>query len=94
MAIRLLGEFACRGFDGAGWAVLADSPLEPPPVSPACGLPTDSTKLVQGHDDHDVFQALPEGMPVIDIRRLYAMPDPRAQQSPRAAGIGEIPRRH
>ena len=32
-------------------------PLEPPPVSPARGPPTDWGELVQIHDDRDVFQA-------------------------------------
>ena len=32
-------------------------PLEPPPVSPARGPPTDWGELVQVHDDRNVFQA-------------------------------------
>jgi len=32
-------------------------PLEPPPVSPARGPPTDWGELVQAHDDRNVFQA-------------------------------------
>ena len=32
-------------------------PLEPPPLSPARGPPTDWGELVQIHDDRDVFQA-------------------------------------
>ncbi len=32
-------------------------PLEPPPVSPARGPPTDWGELVQVHDERDVFQA-------------------------------------
>ena len=32
-------------------------PLEPPPVSPARGPPTDSGELVQAHDDRAIFQA-------------------------------------
>jgi hypothetical protein len=32
-------------------------PLEPPPVSPARGPPTDWGELVQPHDDRNVFQA-------------------------------------
>jgi len=31
-------------------------PLEPPPVSPARGPPTDWGELVQVHDDRDIFQ--------------------------------------
>jgi hypothetical protein len=45
-------------------------PLEPPPVSLARGLSTDWGELVQAHDDRDVFQAAPDELPVIDIRRL------------------------
>ena len=32
-------------------------PLEPPPISPARGPPTDWGELVQAHDDCDVFQS-------------------------------------
>ena len=32
-------------------------PLEPPPLAPARGPPTDWGELVQVHDDRDVFQA-------------------------------------
>ena len=32
-------------------------PLEPPPISPARGPPTDWGELVQAHDDRDVFQS-------------------------------------
>ncbi len=45
-------------------------PLEPPPVSPARGPPTDWGELVQIHDDRDVFQASPDDLPVIDIHSL------------------------
>jgi len=45
-------------------------PLEPPPVSPARGPPTDWDELVQAHDDRDVFQASPDELPVVDIHRL------------------------
>ncbi|MFM8805105.1 MAG: hypothetical protein ACKOK8_14555, partial [Planctomycetia bacterium] len=34
-------------------------PLEPPPLSPARGPPTDWGEFVQVHDDRDVFQASP-----------------------------------
>ena len=34
--------------------------LEPPPVSPARGPPTDWVELVQAHDDRDAFQAAPD----------------------------------
>ena len=42
-------------------------PLEPPPVSPARGPPTEWVELVQVHDDRDVFQASSDEMPAIDI---------------------------
>jgi hypothetical protein len=45
-------------------------PLEPPPVSPARGPPTDWGELVQVHDDRAIFQASPDELPVIDIRSL------------------------
>ena len=45
-------------------------PLEPPPVSPARGPPTDWVELVQAHDDRDVYQASPDELPVIDIYGL------------------------
>ena len=45
-------------------------PLEPPPVSPARGPPTEWTELVQGHDDRDVMQASPDELPVIDTHSL------------------------
>jgi hypothetical protein len=45
-------------------------PLEPPPVSPARGPPTDWHELVQVHDDGDVFQSSPEELPAIDIHSL------------------------
>jgi hypothetical protein len=45
-------------------------PLEPPPVSPARGPPTDWGELVQAHDDRDVFQGPIDELPVIDIHSL------------------------
>jgi hypothetical protein len=45
-------------------------PLEPPPISPARGPPTDWGEFVQVHDDHDVFQASPDELPAIDIHSL------------------------
>jgi hypothetical protein len=45
-------------------------PLEPPPISPARGPPTDWGELVQAHDDRDVFQASPDDLPAIDIHSL------------------------
>jgi hypothetical protein len=32
--------------------------------------PTDQRELMQAHDDRDVFQALPDEMPAIDIHSL------------------------
>jgi hypothetical protein len=45
-------------------------PLEPPPVSPARGPPTDWGELVQVHDDCYIFQASPQELPAIDIHSL------------------------
>jgi hypothetical protein len=45
-------------------------PVEPPPVSPARGPPTDWTELVQAHDDRDVMQVSHDELPVIDIHSL------------------------
>ena len=45
-------------------------PLEPPPVSPARGPPTDSGELVQPHDERDVFQGPTDELPVINIHSL------------------------
>ena len=45
-------------------------PLEPPPVSPARGPPTDWGELVQVHDDRDVFQGRIAELPAIDIHSL------------------------
>jgi hypothetical protein len=45
-------------------------PLEPPPVSPARGPPTDWGQLIQAHDDRNVIQASPDELPGIDIRSL------------------------
>jgi hypothetical protein len=42
-------------------------PLEPQPVSPARGPPTDWGELVQVHDECDVTQTSPDELPVIDI---------------------------
>ncbi len=38
-------------------AATGGEPLEPPPISPARGPPTDWGELVQVHDDRDVFQS-------------------------------------
>ena len=45
-------------------------PLEPLPVSPARGPPTDWGELVQAHDNRNVFQASPDELPVFDIHSL------------------------
>jgi len=45
-------------------------PLEPPPLSPARGPPTDWGELVQVHDDREVFQSSPDELPAIDIHSL------------------------
>ena len=45
-------------------------PLEPPPLEPARGPPTDWGELVQAHDDRAIFQASPDELPAIDIHRL------------------------
>ena len=45
-------------------------PLEPPPVSPARGPPTDWGELVQADDHRDVFQVSPDELPAIDIHSL------------------------
>ena len=45
-------------------------PLEPPPISPARGPPTEWGELVQVHDDRDVFSASPDELPAIDIHSL------------------------
>jgi hypothetical protein len=42
-------------------------PLEPPPLSPARGPPTEWGELVQRYDDRDGFQPSPDEMPAIDI---------------------------
>jgi hypothetical protein len=45
-------------------------PLEPPPVSPARGPPTDWGELVQVHDDRHIFQGPIDELPAIDIHSL------------------------
>jgi hypothetical protein len=45
-------------------------PVEPPPVSPARGPPTEWTEFVQAHDDRDVMQASFDEFPVIDVHSL------------------------
>ena len=45
-------------------------PLQPPPVAPARGPPTDQGELIQAHDDRNAFQASPDELPGIDIHKL------------------------
>ena len=45
-------------------------PLEPPPISPARGPPTDWGEFVQVHDDRAIFQSSPDELPAIDIHSL------------------------
>ena len=57
---------------GPIWKILTHlgEPLEPPPVSPARGPPTDWGELVQIHDDREAVQVAPDELPVIDIDSL------------------------
>jgi hypothetical protein len=57
---------------GPIWKILTHlgEPLEPPPVSPARGPPTDWGELVPVHDDRDAIQAPPDELPAIDIYSL------------------------
>ena len=45
-------------------------PLEPPPVSPARGPPTDWGEFLQIHDDRETVQGRIDELPVIDIHSL------------------------
>ena len=45
-------------------------PLEPPPVSPARGPPTDWGELVRAHAERKAIQASPDELLVIDIHLL------------------------
>ena len=45
-------------------------PLEPPPIAPARGPPTDWGELVQAHDDGEAVQVSPDELPAIDIHSL------------------------
>jgi hypothetical protein len=45
-------------------------PLEPPPVSPARGPPTDGVELAQVHNECDVTQTSPDELPALDIHSL------------------------
>jgi len=63
-------------------------PLEPPPVSPARGPPTDWGELVQIHDDRDVFQATDRRT----ARGRYSQPLTGAGHDPRMSGNCELGR--
>jgi hypothetical protein len=45
-------------------------PLEPPPISPARGPPTDWGELIQAHDDREAVQVSRDELRVIDIHSL------------------------
>ena len=45
-------------------------PIEPPPLSPARGPPTDWGEHVQAHDDRQAVQVSPDELSVIDIHSL------------------------
>ncbi|MFM7033747.1 MAG: hypothetical protein ACKOYJ_00930, partial [Planctomycetia bacterium] len=68
--LRLLRTSCPRSGDDPEILTHLGEPLEPPPVSPARGPPTDWGEVVQIHDDRDVFQASPDELPAIDIHRL------------------------
>jgi hypothetical protein len=76
LAFALLATSGCGGLPvrepGAVRKILTHlgEPLEPPPVSPARGPPTDWGEIVQIHDNRDVFQASPDELPSIDIHSL------------------------
>jgi hypothetical protein len=63
-----------RGRSGRYWRpccfIQSGEPLEPPPVSPARGPPTDWGELVQVHDDRAIFQGRIDELPDIDIHSL------------------------
>ncbi len=48
----------------------ATEAVEPPPVSPVRGPPTEWSELVQAHDGRDGVQASPDELPVADIHSL------------------------
>ncbi len=45
-------------------------PLEPPPISPARGPPTDCAEVVQAYDDRAIFQASPDELSDMYIHSL------------------------
>jgi hypothetical protein len=67
-----LDQAAASGTPGPIRKILTHlgEPLEPPPISPARGPPTDWGELVQVHNECDVTQASPDELPVIDIHSL------------------------
>ncbi len=50
--------------------IQSGEPLEPPPLSPARGPPTDWGELVEADDDRAAVQVSPDEQPVIDIHSL------------------------
>jgi len=48
--------------------------LEPPPVSPARGPPTNWGEFVQADDDVKIVQISPDELPAIDIHSLKRLP--------------------
>ena len=65
-----------------------DEPLEPPPVSPARGPPTDWDELVQAHDDRAFFQATDRRA----ARDRHSQPLSGAGCDPRMSGNCELGR--
>ena len=66
--------------------------LSAQPDFPARGPPIDWGEPVQAHDERDAMQASPDELPVIDIRRLWPVPDAR-HRSPGTGGLGDGLRR-
>ncbi|MEI6506529.1 MAG: hypothetical protein WCO90_11715, partial [Planctomycetota bacterium] len=64
-------------------------PLEPPPVSPARGPPTDWGELVQIHDNRDVFQPSPDELPSIASRTAVISSRRRARASASGTPAGD-----
>jgi hypothetical protein len=60
-------------------------PLEPPPLSPARGPPTDWDELVQVHNDRAIFQGRIDELPVIDNHSLERHSMPRCGRPVRRA---------
>jgi len=94
MAFALLATSGCCGHPvrdpGPIRKILTHlgEPLEPPPVSPPRGPPTDWGELVQIHDDRDVFQATDRRT----ARDRYSQPLSGAGRDPRMSGNYELGR--